>query len=215
MLDKSQLPAAAAEEKAELDQARREKVFLAAKELFGRYGFKKTTADEIAEQAGISKRTMYQVFRCKEQILAELVMFEALTFRHHCTKMLKTMDNPLEKLELFCRLSSDYFADNPFLGQVLVDDAGLFSPFLTNEMQLVESGIREVIARLLAEGMQKGVFRTLDMDPTVECILVLMRRFTMDTSRRPAEAAGWISFILNAVKGDYRRLSADYTDYIP
>ena len=86
----------------ELDQAKREKVFLAAKELFSRFGFKKTTVDEIADWAGISKRTMYEVFNSKEEILAELVMFEALTFRRHCKKEIKSLADMQDELRVFC-----------------------------------------------------------------------------------------------------------------
>jgi len=64
-----------------LDQEKKTKVLKSAKELFSRFGFKKTTVDEIAEYARISKRTMYAVFESKEKILAELVMSEALSFR--------------------------------------------------------------------------------------------------------------------------------------
>ena len=38
-------------------------------ELFGRYGIKGVTMDAIASEAGISKRTLYEQFACKEQLL--------------------------------------------------------------------------------------------------------------------------------------------------
>jgi AcrR family transcriptional regulator len=183
----------------ELDQAKREKVFLAAKELFGRFGFKKTTVDEIADLAGISKRTIYEVFHSKEAILADLVMFEALSFRRSCMGQIKHISDPVEKLRVFCRLSSDYFADNLFLGQVLADDQGLFAPFLTNEHYLVETGIKEIISRLLVDGLQQGVFHPMDLSSTVECIMVLFRGFSYKPPARPADRYAWIPFVLNAI----------------
>jgi AcrR family transcriptional regulator len=193
---------AVTDEPIELDQAKREKVFLAAKERFSRFGFKKTTVDEIAELAGISKRTMYQVFNSKEEILAELVMFEALSFRHHCMSEIKSHSDPAKKLEIFCTLWRAYFIENNFLGLVLTDDMGLFTPFLKNTINLVEAGMKEMIARLLTEGMQKGVFRELNLPATVECILVLNRKFAIETgdTQETVDESGWVSFILNAVK---------------
>ena len=186
----------------ELDQAKREKVFLAAKELFSRFGFKKTTVDEIADWAGISKRTMYEVFNSKEEILAELVMFEALTFRRHCKKEIKNLADMQDELRVFCVLWRDYFEENKFLQQVLSDEMGMFSPFLKNEIDLVEQGMKDMISKLLTEGMQKGAFRPLDLLSTIECILSLLRRFTLanpdpQTLTAPTE---WIDFIINAVK---------------
>jgi AcrR family transcriptional regulator len=183
----------------ELDQVKREKVFMAAKELFGRFGFKKTTVDEIAELAGISKRTIYEVFHSKEAILAELVMFEALSFRRSCLGQIKHISDPAEKLRVFCRLSSDYFVDNLFLGQVLADDQGLFAPFLTNEHYLVETGIKEIISRLLVDGLQQGIFHPMDLPSTVECIMVLFRGFSYKPAARPEDRHAWIPFVLNAI----------------
>ena len=192
------------EEFTELDQVKREKVFIAAKELFSRFGYKKTTVDEIADWAGISKRTMYEVFNSKEEILAQLVMFEALTFRHACKNQIKNLDDMVDELRIFCILWRDYFYDNNFLGKVLSDEMGMFSPFLKDEINMVETGMKEMISRLLKEGMEKGAFRQLDLPSTVECILLILRKFTFDASEQRTPEAGteWISFIINAVKAN-------------
>ncbi len=190
------------DELTELDQAKKEKVFSAAKELFGRFGFKKTTVDEIADWAGISKRTMYEVFASKEAILAELVRFEALSFRRHCKAEIRSLIDMEAELRTFCILWRDYFASNNFLAQVLTDEMGMFSPFLKDEIDLVETGMREMISRLLQEGIEKRAFRTLDLVSTVECILILLRRFTLEVSAQQALEDGdqWISFIIQAVR---------------
>jgi AcrR family transcriptional regulator len=192
----------------ELDQAKREKVFNAAVELFSRFGFKKTTVDEIADLAGISKRTLYQVFPSKEKILAELVMFEALSFRKFCLGQIKHLDDPIKKFRCFCSLSEEYFEANPFLGQVISDDARLFSPFLTNELFLVEQGIKEIITRLLSEGIEKGVFHPQEpseqLADTIECVFALFRSFTYQRSwsngePRQKNNQEWIGFTLRAL----------------
>lgn len=183
----------------DLDQEKRERVFSAAKELFGRFGYRKTTVDEIADRAGLSKRTLYQVFRSKEQILAQLVMYEALTFRRYLLEQIKHLDDPVKKFRTFCNLSAHYFDENPFLGRVLADDAGLFRPFLDNEIHLVEDGIREIIVRLLAEGVQKRKFQALDVSATVQCVMVMFRGFTYRRAEWRDGNTEWVSFILRAI----------------
>lgn len=185
-----------------LEGAKRERVLGAAKELFSRFGFKKATVDEIAEGAGLSKRTLYEVFESKEALLADLVMAEALSFRKLCLGQMKRLDDPAEKLRLLCVLSRQYFDENPFLGQVLADDAGLYAPFLGNEIHRVEAGIQDIIAGLLKEGMQKRRFRTLDVEPTARCILVLFRGFTYRRAADEAADLAWVDFILRAIAPD-------------
>lgn len=184
---------------APVEQEKKEKILEAAKELFSRYGFKKTTVDEMAEAAGISKRTMYAVFDSKEKILAELVMAEALSFRKGLVSQLKTLDDPAEKLRLLCELTRQYFDENPFLGQVLADGARLYTPFLGDEIQLIEEGMREVIARILREGVQKSAFRDMEVKATAACVFKLYRGFTY--RRAPIDDGNneWINFILHAI----------------
>ncbi|NGF55655.1 helix-turn-helix transcriptional regulator [Parapedobacter sp. SGR-10] len=46
----------------------------AARELFRRYGYNKTSVNELAKQASISKATFYKYFSSKELILHEVLM---------------------------------------------------------------------------------------------------------------------------------------------
>ncbi len=52
---------------------KRSAVISAAQELFGRYGYGRTTIDDIAEQAGIGKGSVYTEFRSKEDILMSVI----------------------------------------------------------------------------------------------------------------------------------------------
>lgn len=185
-----------------LDQEKREKILRSAKELFGRFGFKKTTVDEIAEDAGVSKRTMYEVFSSKEKILGDLVLAEARAFRRMGLNQMKTLDDPAEKLRLLCDLSAGYFDETPFLGQVLADDAGLYAPFLGNVIQVVEDGMRLILAGILEEGIAKGVFRPMPVTATASIVFVLYRGFTY--RRTAAEQGGqeWVAFLLRAIRAE-------------
>ena len=51
----------------------KDRIIKASDALFAQYGFSKTTADEIAQQAGMSKRTLYKYFESKLQILDTLI----------------------------------------------------------------------------------------------------------------------------------------------
>ncbi len=176
------------------------RIFEAAKTLFARYGFRKTTVDEIAEWAGISKSTMYKVFRTKEEILAELIIWEARAFRRAYMAEIKKLDDPLKKVEMLCRESSEYFNKYPFLGRVMVDEERRFTPFLRGQVSFVEDGIRDIIGKLLEEGIAKGAFRPLNVPDATETILALMRAFAYHQTPGEAENSEWVNFVLNGIK---------------
>jgi AcrR family transcriptional regulator len=52
----------------------KESILKAAKELFRKYGYHKTSVNEIAKKARIAKATIYKYFDSKEQILDDILM---------------------------------------------------------------------------------------------------------------------------------------------
>ncbi len=183
-----------------MDQEKKLRILQVAKEKFEQFGFKKTTVDEIAQGAGVSKRTLYEMFESKEKILSELVITEALSVRRNVLNQLKNIENPLEKLKTFTKLAMDYFRDNPFLSKVLNDDSGLYAPFLKDEIKTIEEGIEGIFLGILREGTSKGLFRKMDEKATAGCIFILFRSFTYGKTLKPNRA--WVQFILNAILKD-------------
>lgn len=183
-------------------EERKRQIFETAKVLFSRFGFRKTAVDEIAEAAGISKRTLYKRFRSKEELLSELVMYEALKLRRYCMDEIKKLDDPLDKLETLCVLTNNYFDDNVFLGRVMSDDDQLFSPFLGDRVHQVEEGIRGILINLLREGVGRGTFRQMDVDAAAETILVLQRTFAYRHGGVEPGNSEWVGLILHGIKAD-------------
>src|SRR3954447_16629964 len=58
------------------DNARRERVLAVALEVFGRYGFRKTSMDEIARSADISRQGLYLHFANKDALFRAAVRQE-------------------------------------------------------------------------------------------------------------------------------------------
>ena len=130
-----------------------------AKVRFDRFGFKKTTLDEICSDARVSKKTLYKFFRDKEDFFVSLFNREALKSRRIVLGGLKNIEDPLEKIRKFLQLSRGYFKKEPFMVRVLRDEDGLYAPFLKEKYQVfVEEGILNILAGFLREGIEQGKF---------------------------------------------------------
>jgi len=161
-----------------MESEKRGQILSLSKKRFERFGYNKTTVDEIASDAGVSKRTLYQEFESKEKILQELFMFEALSVRKAILNQIKKITDPSEKLQTYLRLGKKYLDQNPFIGNVLNDESGFFVPFLKDKPQVVEEGIEEIMVSILKEGIEKGVFRKMDEKVVGRCIFLLFKGFT-------------------------------------
>jgi AcrR family transcriptional regulator len=96
----------------------KESILRSAKELFRKYGYHKTSVNEIAKKAKIAKATIYKYFESKEQILDFILMDYLDVNLHEIISNKVQFADEEEHLKALvmktCRLS--YTACNEFIG---------------------------------------------------------------------------------------------------
>jgi AcrR family transcriptional regulator len=187
-----------------MESEKRNQVLSFAKKRFERFGFNKTTVDEIAKDAGISKRTLYQEFGNKERILKELFVSEASSVKQAILNQINKTIEPAGKLKTYIRLALKYLDQDPFIDSVLHDESGLFKPFLKDSPCIIETGMEETFVNLLKEGIGKGVFRKMDEKVVGHCIFLLFKGLTYgrNSPNRPfglTQTNEFINFIIQGV----------------
>lgn len=65
-------------------EERREAIMRAAYEVFAQYGFKRTSMDDIAKAAGVSRPALYQIFANKREIFRGIITAH---ISHVCTEL--------------------------------------------------------------------------------------------------------------------------------
>jgi AcrR family transcriptional regulator len=75
-----------------------EKILSASIELFSQYGFKTITMDDIARRAGISKKTLYQHFANKQEVVNESVVWYKDGMSANCNATLQGAENAIEAM---------------------------------------------------------------------------------------------------------------------
>ncbi len=86
----------------------RKKIIIIAGQIFSRYGFKKTTMEEIARALRMGKSSVYYYFRSKEEIFEAVVLYEANILRSELTTAIKSVESPVDKMRnyVFVRMKS-------------------------------------------------------------------------------------------------------------
>jgi TetR/AcrR family transcriptional regulator, cholesterol catabolism regulator len=69
-----------------------------ADELFRRYGIRSVTMDEIATQLGMSKKTIYQYYTDKDQLVDAVAVDEIQFSQECCTRDAATAENAIEEI---------------------------------------------------------------------------------------------------------------------
>lgn len=89
-----------------MTQTKEEKVLIAARDIFTRYGFKRTTMSDIADAAHISRPALYLIFPSKEEIFQVLIARIFQESLHEVHEELRTHYEVADKLvgafEVWC-----------------------------------------------------------------------------------------------------------------
>jgi AcrR family transcriptional regulator len=149
------------------------KILGAAAELFSQYGFKTITMDDIARRAGISKKTLYQHFANKQEVVNESVVWYKNNTTASCEGILKGTDNAIEAMvKLMAYFDEMHRRINP----MALFEMQRFYPeaYKTFRDMLVERDV-VLIRENILKGMKEGVYREgINAD--------LMARYRLETS---------------------------------
>lgn len=133
------------------------------KDRLDRFGFKKTTMDEISRDCKISKKTIYEHFKDKEDMVTCLFVREFHKAMEIIFSRMGDIEDPLDKLIHLIRAAVWYFKEDIFITRLLKNDEALFSAFLSRKHHaLIDQEIVTIIAAIINEGKEQGKFRDVD-----------------------------------------------------
>lgn len=145
-------------------------------EIFGRYGIKSITMDELSRQLGISKKTLYQYFHDKNDLVDKTIglMIE----RNNCNMrsiMQKNMNAVEEMFEVYRYVGERVRSHN----QSLEFDLQRYYPQIYRTMRdMHRSKTLEAIKNNLAKGIQEGYYRVdINIDIIAKLNLLRMEYF--------------------------------------
>jgi AcrR family transcriptional regulator len=108
--------------------AKRQQLVDTAIDLFSAHGFHGVGIDRIAEEANVSKKTMYQHFRSKEELILAALRHHDGLFRNHFMKAVEARGGtPYERLLAIFDVAREWFTDNRFYGCMFINAVGEYS----------------------------------------------------------------------------------------
>ncbi len=147
--------------------------FAAAEPLFERFGFKKTTVEDVCRAAGMSKRTFYDLFTDKQDLLLQMVESVINRMTDEWEAGLASGLDPVERLNSMLDLYVRMVREHPFL-QVLMEDLDLMRRFGEHAEEIKMSRIGGSLDRILQEGVAAGLFRPLDSRSAIWLVFGLL-----------------------------------------
>lgn len=134
-----------------------------AKELFLRYGIRSVSMDDIANQLGMSKKTIYQYYTDKNELVDAVVEDEVLDMQNDCMKCGENAKDAIEEIFLTVdQLMEQLSSMNPM---VLYDMEKFHIRAFQRFMEHKNKFLLQVIRKNLEWGIKDGLYRPdVDVD---------------------------------------------------
>jgi AcrR family transcriptional regulator len=153
----------------------REKILTVAARMFGKYGFQKTTVDEIARTAHKAKGSVYYYFKSKEELFLAVVTQEINILKSGLTRVIVDSQDATGMIRSYLMnrmvlmkdavnyhesLKADFLGDFEFLNECRQD-------FTRFEIELMKA--------ILDRGMRENKFQIKDTQATAQVIILAMK----------------------------------------
>ena len=137
---------------------RKGQIIEAASEVFARFGFRKTTVEDISAKLQMKKSSLYYYFGGKNEIFQAVVEYEAGKVRRELVRILSSNDDPRTKLRNYIVKRMEVLHEISVRYDVIYDNDMVHYDFIERIRRKYDREEHSTIRRVLEEGMRKGVF---------------------------------------------------------
>lgn len=130
-----------------------------AKELFFEFGYRATSMDQIAEESGISKMTIYRYFSSKEELFIKVVLSVMDEYFRYIMENISKMEGTLEKIDFLLNFALEH---SKVYSLAFYKDL-IDNPYIYDELFREKKKMSRIILEdIIEEGMKRGEIRDID-----------------------------------------------------
>ena len=153
----------------------REIIVNVARNIFAKFGFRKTTMEEIAQAARKGKSSIYHYFSSKEDIFNAVVEKETSALHLALTEAVNTASCPEDKLKAYIQTRMDTINNLANLYSALKDEYLDHFSFIERIRSHFDQKEINMIKEILVEGVKQGDFVIEDLEITAFGIITALK----------------------------------------
>jgi AcrR family transcriptional regulator len=146
-----------------------------ARKIFTRYGFRKTTMEEIAAASRKGKSSIYYYFPSKEDIFRAVVEKEAAELKERLGVAISKGDSPIGKLKEYILFRLHHVRTLGNFYAALNEESLSHLGFILDIRKQFDRDELEVVREILEEGMKDGTFHLTSSEIGSIAIATMMK----------------------------------------
>ena len=151
------------------------KIVVSAGQNFSRYGFRKTTMDEIAQGLKMGKSSIYYYFDSKEDIFEAVVLYEANILRSELTTAIKSVDSPIDKMKNYVYVRMKAFEKLSNYYNAIFDKNLDHFDFIETIREKYDREELAILRLILYHGARKKIFNVANSEYTALAIQTTLK----------------------------------------
>ena len=153
----------------------RDQIVSSARQVFSRFGFKKTTMDEIAQGARKGKSSIYYYFTSKEDIYRAVIEKEATILRDEVQKAITQIDDPIEKIKKYVAVRMQTFQATVNFYEAIKNELLSHLDFINRVREKFDKEEIQMLEEILNEGVKRNQFNIDNTELAAIAIVTAMK----------------------------------------
>lgn len=154
---------------------KRSDILRTAQNLFGQFGLKKVTCDEIAKQATVSKATLYKYYRNKNDVFAAVVEMESAELWNAIYKAVNNEMTVVGKLKAHLLTKMEKLHQLVNFYKVSRETWNGYWPYIDNVREKFMAKEKEMVAGILELGNQTGELQVEKTALTAHIMVITLK----------------------------------------
>ncbi len=140
-----------------MGDAIKQRIIEKAGEMFPRFGFSKVTIDELSEELGISKKTIYRYFTSKDEIADAVYKWTVMSVKTRLQEIMQEPIDYLDRLYMLCEFIGQFLSR---MHKTAQQDLIKHRPDLWEKIELYrKQEVFPIFENVLDEGIKLGIVR--------------------------------------------------------
>jgi AcrR family transcriptional regulator len=163
-------------------QARIDEVYRAALRTFGKYGFRKATMEDIADELMLTKGALYQYAENKKDLYEKSAAYGLLQWQSRVMDAVSKETDAKEQFITMCKKAFTYLSEDNDLKKVLKRDPDIFPiSFQKDTYKVINDRSMNLIKTILVKGIQEGKFRDVDTELITRLLFSIYKMLINET----------------------------------
>jgi len=153
----------------------KDKIVISARDFFTRYGFKKTTMDDVAKNIHKAKGVIYYYFKSKEELFHESLAAEVNETKAAINEALSNCTNAADKLKAYVLTRGDYLANAKIYHETIKAEINERYVFVKDILTDFDSYERKLLTEIITEGSKAKSQELANINSTVNLMLLSIK----------------------------------------